>query len=98
MALARLLMRSYDLLILDEPTAAMDIHGTLLAEALVQDYRRETGCAVLWITHSLTQARRMADRVLFLCDGRVAEAGPADKLLVRPDTPELQQFLEFYTL
>lgn len=98
MALARLLMRSYDLLILDEPTAAMDIHGTLLAETLVQDYRRETGCPVLWITHSLTQARRMADQVLFLCDGRVAETGPADKLLSQPDTAELRQFLEFYTL
>lgn len=97
MALARLLMGRYDMLILDEPTAAMDIQGTLSAEALVQDYRRETGCAVLWITHSLAQARRVADRVAFLYGGRLLEAGSADKLLTRPDTPQLRQFLEFYT-
>ena len=98
MALARLLMRPYDLLILDEPTAAMDVRGTLLAEEAVRDYRQETGCTVLWITHSLAQARRMADQVAFLCEGSLAEAGSADKLLSRPDTPELRQFLEFYTL
>ena len=98
MALARLLMRRYDLLILDEPTAAMDIQGTLLAEALVQDYRRETGCAALWITHSLAQARRTADQVLFLWEGRLLEAGSADRLLTRPDTPQLRQFLDFYSL
>ena len=41
MALARLLMRPYDLVILDEPTAAMDRESTLLAEQLVQDYVHE---------------------------------------------------------
>lgn len=96
MALARLLMRPYPLLILDEPCAAMDIRGSLLAEDLVQNYRRETGCTVLWITHSLSQARRLAEQVLFLSDGRVAESGPAEKLLTRPDSPELRQFLDFY--
>ena len=98
MALARLLMRRYDLLILDEPSAAMDVRGTLLAEEAVRDYQVETGCAVLWISHSLAQARRMAYRVAFLADGRLAEAGSADKLLTEPDTPELRQFLELYTL
>ena len=98
MALARLLMGQYDLLILDEPTAAMDVHGTLLAEEAVRDYQKETGCTVLWITHSLAQARRVADQLAFLAEGRLAEHGSADKLLTRPDTPALRQFLEFYSI
>ncbi len=96
MVLARLLMRRYDLLILDEPTAAMDIRSTALTEQLVADYQAETGCGVLWITHSLKQAVRIADTVLFLCRGRLAEAGPAERLLTAPQTSELRQFLDFY--
>ena len=95
MALARLLMRRYDLLILDEPTAAMDISATLAAEKMLSAYLEETGCAMLLITHSLRQAQRLADRVLFLQDGRLVEQGSAAKTLQSPETRELQQFLEF---
>ncbi len=98
MALARLLMRDYDLLVLDEPTAALDIQSTALAEQLVADYRSRTGCGVLWVTHSLKQARRTADLVLFLHQGRLAASGPADELLINPQQPDLKQFLEFYGL
>ena len=98
MALARLLMRDYGLLVLDEPTAAMDIQSTVLAEQLVADYQARTGCAVLWITHSLKQAQRVAQTVLFLCRGRLIEAGPAKQLLTEPRQPELKHFLEFYSL
>lgn len=98
MALARLLMRDYGLLVLDEPTAAMDIRSTVLAEELVSDYRVRTGCTVLWITHSLKQARRTADTVLFLQEGQLAEQGPAETLLTAPRTQALRRFLEFYAL
>ena len=50
MALARLLMADYDVLILDEPTAAMDMESTLAAEQLITGACAETGCAVLLIT------------------------------------------------
>ena len=96
MALARLLMRSYDLLVLDEPTAAMDRESTLLAERLVQEYVRETNCALLLVTHSLQQARRMAQQVVFLSGGALLESGPIEKVLRDPDRAETRQFLEFY--
>ena len=96
MALARLLMHGYDLVILDEPTAAMDRESTLLAEKLIREYVRETGCALLLVTHSLQQARRMADEVLFLSGGDLIESGPLDKVLTDPDRVETRQFLEFY--
>ena len=96
MALARIMMKSYDVLILDEPTAAMDIETTILAEQLILDYVQETGCTLLIITHSLQQAKRIAHEILFFHKGIMLEHGAKDTLLALPQTKELQQFLEFY--
>lgn len=96
MALARLLMADYDVLILDEPTAAMDMESTLAAEALITKACKETNCAVLLITHSLAQAERTADRVLFLHKGRLIEQGDAKTILTNPKEAETRAFLEFY--
>ena len=96
MALARVLMRPCGLLILDEPTASMDMEAAILAERLVAAYREETGCAVLLITHDLQQARRMADEALFFCGGQLWESGPAERVLFAPERPETVKCLEFY--
>ena len=96
MALCRLLMADYDLLILDEPTAAMDMESTLAAEKLISDYCKKTGCAVLLITHSLAQAERVADRVLYLHKGQLIEQGGAETVLKSPKAPETRAFLKFY--
>lgn len=96
MALARLMMKRYDVLILDEPTSAMDMETTAAAEALMLRYIRQTGCALILVTHSLQQARRIADEVLFFHRGAVKEAGAKDKVLSAPVQPETRQFLDFY--
>ena len=96
MALARLMMRRYDLVILDEPTAAMDMETTILSENLIVDYVRETGCALILVTHSLQQARRIAQEVLYFHKGRLLEAGPAERVLYQPEREETRQFLDFY--
>ena len=98
MALARLLSGRYDLLILDEPTAAMDMESTLTAERLVREAVRRTGCAALLITHSVQQARRCADRAFYLHGGEVAEQGDAKTLLYAPQAEETRRFLAFYGL
>lgn len=96
MALARLLMRDYGIIVLDEPCAAMDIEYTERAERVIREYRDRTGCTVVLITHSLAQVNRMADEIIFLSGGRVMSSGAADKLLSAPSSPELKRFLEFY--
>ena len=96
MALARLLMADYDVLILDEPTAAMDMESTLAAEQLITGACAETGCAVLLITHSLAQAERTAGRLLFLHRGRLIEQGDTKTVLTVPKEPETKVFLDFY--
>ncbi len=96
MALVRLMMKSYDMVLLDEPTAAMDMETTLLSEKLIVQYVRETGCALILVTHSLQQARRIADEVWYFYKGKLLESGPKEQVLYTPQQAETKQFLEFY--
>ena len=96
MALARLMMRFYDLVILDEPTAAMDMETTLLSEKLIRQYVENSGSALILVTHSLQQARRIADSVWYFHKGVLLESGDASGVLNTPKQPETKQFLDFY--
>lgn len=96
MALARLMMKKHHLLILDEPTAAMDMETTFLSENLIMDYVKENNTTLLLVTHSLQQARRMADEILYFHKGQLLEYGPKETVLYHPSKPETQQFLDFY--
>ena len=96
MALVRLMMKQYDLVLLDEPTAAMDMETTLLSENLISQYVRETSCALILVTHSLQQARRIADEVWYFHKGKLLEAGTKEQVLTTPEKAETKQFLEFY--
>ena len=96
MALVRLMMRQYDAVLLDEPTAAMDMETTLLSEKLIAQYVRETGCTLILVTHSLQQARRVADEVLYFHKGKLLESGPKAQVLYVPQMAETRQFLDFY--
>ena len=96
MALARLMMRRYNVVILDEPTAAMDMETTSLSEDLILRYVKETGCTLILVTHSLQQARRVADEVLYFHKGKLLETGKKDTVLYNPTMAETRQFLDFY--
>ena len=96
MALARVLMKRFDLVVLDEPTAAMDVETTFLAEKLIMDYCMENGCTMILVTHSLSQAKRVADEVMFFHEGKLVEAGEKEQVLENPVKEETKRFLEFY--
>ena len=96
MALCRILMGRYELLILDEPTAAMDMESTLAAERLIRETCDEQGCALLLITHSISQARRLADRVIVLHRGKLIEQGAGAQGLNEPKQEQTKRFLDFY--
>ena len=96
MALARLMMNSYGVVLLDEPTAAMDMESTLMAEQVITDYVRRIDCALILVTHSLQQARRLADEVLYFHKGQLLESGPRERVLFQPDMEQTRKFLEFY--
>lgn len=94
MAMARLMMNRYDMVILDEPTAAMDMESTSAAEELILKYVRETDCVLILVTHSLQQARRVADEAIYFHKGRLLENGPAEHVLYHPALAETRKFLE----
>ncbi|MGE4485522.1 MAG: ATP-binding cassette domain-containing protein [Oscillospiraceae bacterium] len=98
MALARTLMKGCDVLVLDEPTAAMDVQSTFAAEELIKKYRVECGCTVILVTHSIKQAKRVADEVLFLHEGALVEYGSRSDVLEMPKEPLTKQFLDFYSM
>src|SRR5262245_5735975 len=75
LALVRALLVGPKVLLLDEPTAALDPVSVAAVEALVAD-RVQAGLAVLWVTHDAEQARRIAHRFLVVTDGQVHEEVP----------------------
>jgi ABC-type iron transport system FetAB ATPase subunit len=66
LALVRLLENRPRVLLLDEPTANLDLPNTSNVERLVRDYVRQTGAACLWVTHDTQQIERVADERLVM--------------------------------
>ena len=92
LCLARALALEPEVLLLDEPCSALDPASTEQIERLIAELRGSM--AIVLVTHSLDQARRLADRVAFFQDGRLVEEGPAEEVLQRPRQPETRRFLE----
>ena len=79
-------------LLCDEVTSALD--PELVGEVLkVVESLAEEGMTLLMVTHEMSFARKVSDRLIFMHQGRVHEAGPPEELFSDPRTPELQQFL-----
>ncbi len=91
-AIARALAMEPAVLLCDEITSALDpeLVGEVLrvVEGLAQD-----GMTLLMVTHEMSFARRVSNRVIFMHQGRVHEMGTPADLFGKPQTPELQQFL-----
>jgi peptide/nickel transport system ATP-binding protein len=86
-AIAIALLNGPDLIVADEPTTALDvtIQSQILAE--VQELARDTGTALIWITHDLAVVAGLADRVAVMYAGRIVETGPTDAVLAAPGHP-----------
>ena len=80
-------------LLLDEPTANLDPYNVGLIERLVGEAQAETGMTIVWVTHDVFQARRVAGRVAFLLAGRLLEATDAATFFSAPATPQAAAFL-----
>jgi len=91
-AIARALALQPKVLLFDEPTSALD--PELVGEVLdvIRDLAK-LGTTLVIVTHEIGFAREVADRVVFLDQGRIVEQGTPDEVLARPQHPRTREFL-----
>ena len=91
-AIARALAMEPAVLLCDEITSALD--PELVGEVLrVVESLADEGMTLLMVTHEMSFARKVSDRLIFMHQGKVHEMGPPTELFSNPQTPELKQFL-----
>lgn len=93
LALARAWALEPEILFLDEPTASLDPGATGAVEAVINDMAAG-GTKIVMATHDLAQARRIADDVLFLYNGRLTEHCAAEEFFASPNSKEAAAFLD----
>ena len=91
-AIVRALAMNPKVMLFDEPTSALD--PEMVGEVLdVMKELAEEGMTMVCVTHEMGFAREVADRILFICDGEIAEDAHPDQFFTNPKHPRLQQFL-----
>jgi len=91
-AIARALAMEPRIMLFDEPTSALD--PELVGEVLgVMRDLASGGMTMLVVTHEMGFAREAASRVIFMCDGQIAEEAPPEQLFTNPENPRTRQFL-----
>lgn len=96
-AIARALAMRPDVILFDEPTSALD--PELVGEVLntIRQLAQEKRTMVI-VTHEMSFARDVADRAIFMDEGRIVEQGPAKALFADPQQPRTRQFLEKFLM
>lgn len=92
LALARALITEPKVLFLDEPCASLDGRSMKEIEGILS-LAKAQGTTLIMTTHDMGQARRMADEIVFLFNGKVHERTPAQQFFERPQTLEAKTFL-----
>lgn len=73
-----------DILVLDEPTTALDVTTQIEVLVVLRDIIRQSGAAALYITHDLAVVAQIADRIMVLRNGALVEQGPTEQILKAP--------------
>ena len=97
-ALARAIAPNPNVLLLDEPFSSLDVKT---AKYLRLEFKRvvhEMGVTTLFVTHNLTEAEEMGDRIAIMDKGRILRTGDYSEIFISPDHPLVSEFMGSYTI
>lgn len=92
-SVARAFIVNPKLLLMDEPTASLDPQNISIIENMVKKSKEQNHTSVIIVTHNMFQAKRIADEVIFMLDGKVIEFGTAEKIFNEPHDERTAQFV-----
>jgi peptide/nickel transport system ATP-binding protein len=91
--IARAIALQPKLVILDEPTAALDVSVQAVVLNLLQDLKQSMGMSYLFVSHDLNVVRLLCDRVIVMRSGRIVEQGPSEHVLGNPQDAYTRELL-----
>jgi len=93
-ALARAIVFKPEILLLDEPTSNLDPQNGLEVERLVKRINEEMGTTIIIVTHNMFQAKRLAQKVIFLMNGKIVETGEVNNIFTSPQAEKTKAFIQ----
>jgi peptide/nickel transport system ATP-binding protein len=92
--IARAIALHPELIILDEPTAALDVSVQAVVLNLLQDLKQSLGMSYLFVSHDLNVVRLLCDRVIVMRQGKIVEQGETERVLFAPQAQYTRDLLE----
>ncbi|NJE42770.1 ABC transporter ATP-binding protein [Thermococcus sp. GR6] len=92
-AIARAIVLEPKLLLMDEPTANLDPTNSTIIEDIVREIAKENGTTIVFSTHNMFQAKRLADRIAHMYSGRIVEIGDTREIFEKPKNELTRKFI-----